>query len=284
MAKGPALFLLPALFALRAVAGPVSTNPAPDYAQIGTLDQAAGRASIEKFRDAGLPVSYMEFVLSFLPRRGDEISIPGRLWADRNEQGPVLRIVLNPGAPDERRWLLQGGPRPAAWRRDGTGETRTASLTDPLWDGWETTPFDLEMPLMALYWPDETLVSINKVNNRPANAFVFRPPAAFVTQHPDIGGVRAYFDIELNGPEQTELLAPNGHVLKSWILRDWIKVSETWIPKQVDVRNEDTRDKTRYELTGAAVNIPRSAARFDSARLGDDSDSPRPSGFVDFRN
>jgi hypothetical protein len=284
MAKGPAFFLLPALFAVPVLAGPVSTNPAPDYAQIGTLDQAAGRASIAQFRGAGLPVSYMEFVLSFLPRRGDERSIHGRLWADRNEQGPVLRIILDPGAPDERRWLLQGGPQPAAWRRDGSGATQAAGLLDPLWDGWEITPFDLEMPFLALYWPDETLVSINKVNGRPANAFVFRPPAAFAAQHPEIGGVRAYFDTELNGPEQTELLSPSGHVLKSWVLLDWKKVSETWIPRQFDVRNEDTRDKTRFDVTGAAVNLPRSTARFDPARLGDDAGSPRPAGFVNFGN
>jgi hypothetical protein len=226
----------------------------------------------------------MEFVLRFLPRRGDERSVRGRLWADRNERGPVLRIVLDPGAADERRWLLQIGPQSTAWRRDGDGITRPAEMLDPLWDGWEITPFDLEMPFMALTWPDETLVSVNRVNGRPANTFLFRPPAAFAASHPEIGAVRAYFDTELNAPGETELLSPTGRVLKSWVLLDWKKVSGTGIPKQFDVRNEATHDKTRFDVTGAAVNLPRSPAFFEPDRLSDEGNPPRPAGFADFGN
>jgi hypothetical protein len=271
--KGRGLFLLPLLVAARALAGPPSTTAAPDYAQIGTPDQSAGRIAIEQFRHAGISGPYyLEFVLRVLPRRGAERSVRGRLWGDRNEQGPLLRIVLDPGAADERRWLMQGGPQAGVWRRDGQGVTRPAELLEPLWDGSEITVFDLEMPF--LYWPDETLLSVNRIRGRPANAFRFRPPAAFTVQHPAISGVLAYFDTEYNAPVQTELLDLTGRPLKTWILADLKKVGETWIPREFDVRNELTRDKTRLDVTGAALNVPLLPALFEPDGLGDDIAAP----------
>jgi hypothetical protein len=271
--KGRALFLLPLLVGTRALAGPPSTTPAPDYAQIGALDQAAGRVAIEQFQQAGIAGPYyLEFLLRVLPRRGPERAVRGRLWGDRNEQGPRLRLVLDPGAADERRWLVQGGPQPGVWRRDGGGATRPAELLEPLWDGSEITVFDLAMPF--LYWPDETLLGVNRIRGRPANAFRFRPPAAFTVRHPEISAVRAYFDTEYNAPMQTETLDSTGRPLKTWILADLKKVGETWIPKEFDVRNELTRDKTRIDVTGAALNVPLLPALFEPDGLADDVGAP----------
>jgi hypothetical protein len=281
MAKGPALLILPALMAVRAFAGPTTTAPAPDYAQIGVPDQSAGRAAIEQVREAGLSGAYyIEFVLSIIPRRGDERSIRGTLWGERNELGPVLRIVLDPGGADERRWLIQGGPQPSAWRCARGGPVGPAGFLEPLWDGSEATAFDVEMPF--LYWPDETLVGVNRVAGRPADDFLFRPPADFSAQHPDIAGVRAYVDTQYHFLPLTELMGANGLPLKTWTLVDVKKVAEAWIPKEFDVRNEATRDKTRLDVTGAAVNLSPPPSVFDPARLADDISPPAPPQYVDF--
>ncbi|HEX3730291.1 MAG TPA: hypothetical protein VHV47_10840, partial [Opitutaceae bacterium] len=110
--RGRVLLLLLAAFAPRLGAGPSAGAPIPDYAQIGSLDQAAGRAALARFGQAGLPPGYFEFTLRILPRRGDERDIPGRLWVERNGQGPIFRLVLSPAAPGERRWLIRGGEQP----------------------------------------------------------------------------------------------------------------------------------------------------------------------------
>jgi hypothetical protein len=46
------------------------------------------------------------------------------------------------------------------------------------------------------------------------------------------------------------------------------KVGDRWIPKDVDVRNEATRDKTRLSVTAVAVGIPIDPAAFDPPQLG----------------
>ena len=69
--EAAALFILPALWlAGGMLAGPASTGPAPDYAQIGELDQAAGRAVMAEVRQAGISGPYyLEFALRD-PARG----------------------------------------------------------------------------------------------------------------------------------------------------------------------------------------------------------------------
>ena len=280
--KRPAILLLPALFLVRAVAGPTASGPAPDYAQIGALDQGAGRAVIEQFREAGLPGAYyFEFDLHLLPRRGEERVVPGRLWATREEPGPRLRLVLDPGGPNERRWLVQGGARPAAWRAVGPAfAPQAADLFDPLWDGSAITPFDLQMSF--LYWPDETLVGVNRIGGRPADNFLFRPPAAFASRHPAIGAVRAYLDTEYGAAVKTELLGPDGGVRKTWTLVDLKQIAGKWIPKETDYRDEATRDKTRIELTGAALDLDFPPSFFDPAGLAAAVNPPSGDSVVRF--
>jgi hypothetical protein len=253
------LFLATAASSL--AAGPPAQSP--DYGPIAASDQAAGRAAIEECRRAVPDQCYYEFTLQVRPRRGDLRSIPGQLWASHNEQGPVMRLILGPGTLDERRWLIQGGPQPAAWRTDGAGPARAASITDPLVPGVEITPFDLQ--LSFLYWPDEALLSVTRLMGRPTYVFHFRPPAAFAAQHPEITGVRVSLDTQYKQPRRTELLGANA-VLKTMTVND-VKLDPA-IVKEVDFRNEMTRDTTRFEVTAAAVHLDLLPALFTPDELG----------------
>jgi hypothetical protein len=258
-----ALLLFLATAASGLAAGPPA--PPPDFSGAAP-DQAAGREIIDGFRQAQPDQCYYEFELQIRPRRGDVRSIPGQLWAGHNDQGPVLRLILAPGALDEVRWLIQGGPQPAAWRSGRAAAAQPAGLFVPLFPGVEMTAFDLQMPF--LYWPDETLVSVSRLLGRPAYVFRFRPPAAFAAQRPDVAGVQVHFDTQYKAPRQTELLGPAG-VLKTVTVND-VKLMDGHpaIVKEVDVRNEATRDKTRYEVTAAAVGLDLLPALFTPAELG----------------
>jgi hypothetical protein len=46
------------------------------------------------------------------------------------------------------------------------------------------------------------------------------------------------------------------------------KVGDRWIPKDLDVRNESTRDKTRLSLTAVAVGVQPNAGALDPSQLG----------------
>ena len=67
---------------------------------------------------------------------------------------------------------------------------------------------------------------------------------------------------------QSEVAGPGGNVAKTLSLLELRKVGDRWIPKDVDVRNEVTRDKTRLSMTAVAVGIPVDPAAFDPSQLG----------------
>jgi hypothetical protein len=265
----PAFVVLAALAAPIAWAGPSNNSPAPDFAQTGLPSRAEAQAIIRRFRDAGFAEGgscYLEFELRELPRRGDERIVHGRLWAGSNDRGPVVRLALDDQAAGESRLLIQGGPKPAIWRPDAAGSPQAVDLFAPLAPGSNITAFDLQMPF--LYWPDASVVSVNRVLGRPAHEFVFRPPADFAAAHPEISAVRADIDTEYNAPVRTQLIGRDGRVLKTLSLVGIKKVSDQWVLKTVDVRNEATRDKTRFSVTAAALGLDLSPSLFDPAQLG----------------
>jgi len=264
--------------ASRLAGGPSSNTKIPDLAQLGVPGQAEGRAIIERFRESG-PAQpyYAEFELRQLPRRGPEQTFQGRMWAGRNAEGVVLRIELNPGGAGERRFLVQNGESAAVWFCDpneiGVAPRRIGPLT-PLVAGIETTPFDIQMPF--LYWTDETLQSVTRVPGlqRPAYVFLFRPPADFMVGAPGLAGVRAFLDTQFDAPVRTETIGPDGRILKTMSLVDLKKVQGQYMPKEIDVRNEATRDKTRFELTAAALGVDVRPFIFEPAELSRRADPP----------
>lgn len=244
-------------------------KPPTQYLQFGEPDQEEGRKILEAFRQAGIPGQYyFQFQLRILPRRGEERSLPGQLWGARNEQGAVVRVEVT--SQTERRLLLQNGGQAMVWCVDVGGPTTTTRIVDSfeaLIPGVELTAFDLQMPY--LYWPDAKLERVSRVLGRPAHVFYFKPPAAWAEQHKDIAGVRAYLDTQFNVPVQSELIGQDGRVLRTLSLVDLAKVGDQYIPKTIDLRNERTRDKVRFQVTAAALNLRLTAAVFEPARLTD---------------
>jgi hypothetical protein len=57
-------------------------------------------------------------------------------------------------------------------------------------------------------------------------------------------------------------------VSKTLSLLELRKVGSRWIPKDMDVRNEATRDKTRLSLTAVAIGTEGGPVAFDPALLG----------------
>ena len=265
----------------------VSAQPgssrSPDLAQIGKPDAAAAQILLEKFRSSGPTGDYfLEFELRFFPRRGEVAVFKGQLWSSRNDQGAVSRVQLKDAAGRTFRWLLQNGSPAAVWRlADGQALPLPAGeLLTPLIPGINLSAFDLLMPY--LYWPSFELTRIDRVRGRPAHTFVFSPPATFARAHPEVALVRAYLDTQFNVLMQAERLDAGGRILTSFSLGELKKVGEQWMLKSIDLRNESTRDKTRFLVTAAGLSLEFSAGLFEPARLSDDVAPPPANRLVRF--
>ena len=256
-----------------AAPGPGANQP-QTYVQFQPLDQAEGRRILAQFRRSGIAGEYyLEFDLRVMPRRGDEHIFHGRLWGGRNEQGAVMRVAVVDATGHERRLLIQNGEQSAVWCSDNaTAAPRVVGAFEPLVPGVELTAFELQMPY--IYWPDATLVSVDRVRGRPAHGFFFRPPDAWAARYPEVGAVRAYLDTQFNAPVQTELLDPKGHIVRTLSLVDLKKIGNQYIVKSIDLRNDVTRDKTRFQVTAAALGLEFVGAVFEPARLSEDVRPP----------
>lgn len=256
-------------------------RPPPNYVQFGKPDQAEGKRIIEDFRQRGLPSdTYLQFELRVLPRRGDERTVPARLWVGRNEKGPIWRIELAPDdATAKSRLLVQNGPQNAlwSWRPDtAVKQLGVDALFDRLAET-DLTAFDLQMPF--LYWNDFIFEGVARVRGRPAHTFLMYPPVEISAKRPQLTGVRVYLDTQFNALVQAEQIGAENALLKSITILDLKKVDDQWIPKSIDVRDEAARNKTRFAVTGVAFGLDLLPVLFEPVSLGEPLQPP-PAGRV----
>jgi hypothetical protein len=279
------------LFALGSSFGPSPleaqsrlNRPPPRYLQLGAPDQAKGAEILRSMRSAGPDGDYyLEFELRVLPRRGGagvERSVPGRLWGSRNREGPVTRMALATGGPGaaagEKRVLVQGGPRPAAWQwpaPDGAATIAVddAAIFEPL-AGTDLSAFDLQMPF--LYWGDFVYEGKTRLLDRPVETFLLYPPESIAARRPDLAAMRVYLDPQYHALVQAEQIGENERVLKSMRVVELKKVGDQWIVKSVELRDEKTRNKTRFVVTAAALNREFASGLFEPGNLSGAVGSP----------
>ena len=244
--------------------------PQPQLSQSGLPAPAEALQFLARFRQAfNSEPCYLEFDLQELPRRGDERQFHGRLWRGRGEDGPIARLSFSGQDGGEHRLLVQSGTRSALWTFDGNAAIpqQAEALFSPVLPGLEMTPFDLQMPFF--YWQDVRLTAVTRIRGRPSYVFVFRPPADFNVGNSGLTAVRAYLDTEFEAPVQFEVLGKSGGVLKTWSLLDMKQVQGRWIVREVDVRNDATRDKARFIVTGVAFDPSLPTGLFEPGRLAD---------------
>ena len=248
-------------------------RPPPRYTSGGTADQAKGAQILETFRHAGIAGSYwLSVELRIMPHQGPERTVTGEFFGTRTDQGPLSRLILV-GEAGPRSWLIQGGPQPALWLSDGVtpaaGSKPEADdkLLTPIdgSQGTDLTPFDLQMPF--LYWTDFVYEGIARVRGRPADSFVLYPPTDLAARQPGLTGVRVFIDTQFQALVQAELLGAKGGAEKTISILDLKKVGEQWLVQSIDLRNNLTRDKTRFTVKAAALNLDLPGAVFDPAQL-----------------
>lgn len=242
---------------------------------IEELDREKGEAFLAEFRRLGLRGDYsFEFELRTMPYRGEERFLEGRMWGGRNERGPVTLFEIRESeAPENRiRLLVQSGERPAVWRAEPTGsggyETRRLGIEDwfsPIMDT-DYTPFDLQMPFV--FWREFEYEGVFRVRGRPCHIFNMEAPAAFAERASGLSSVRMYLDAEFQALFRAESVAGTGEVERVFSVIDFKKVQDEWIVKTIDLRDETSRDKTRFRVNRAALNAALPDSAFEPENLG----------------
>lgn len=218
-----------------------------DRAAPGVGDPAEGERILSEFRRAGIAGDYwLSFELRVMPRKGAERTVTGALYGTQGRGGPLTRIATGEGE-----WLIEAGPQPAAWVRAGDVAEPAAPGTALADTG--VTIFDLQMPF--IYWQDFTYEGQARVRGRPTYSLVLRPPVGQPLPMPELTGVRVLIDTQFQALVQAELLGSGGVAIKSISLLDLKKVGGQWLVKTVDVRDHRTRDKTRFTVRAAALDL-----------------------------
>jgi hypothetical protein len=240
-----------------ALAGPVVAQsdkfnqPVVDRPASGNADQAEGARILSEFRQAGIAGDYwLEFELRVLPRKGPERVVTGTLLGTKGPDGPLSRL-----AAGGERWLIASGPHPSAWLQPVSGPRREIGPGEAgqVIAGTGVTVFELQMPF--LYWSDFTYEGQGVVRSRPADSFVLRPPAGSPPPVPGLTGVRLLLDAQFQALVRADLLGADGVAFKSIALLDLKKVGEQWLVKTIDVRDLRSRDKTRFAIMAAALDL-----------------------------
>jgi len=246
------------------------------------IDPAEGAARLAAFRQSRLQGDFcLRFQLVHIPRRGDETTYDGMAWGTWDAQGPLTRFQLRPAAANESEppdpekrdantweWLVQNGPEPKIWvlapGAKAARELPPESWHEPLFPGLVYTPFDLLMPFM--FWPKFEYDGPERVGGRVADAYVMLPPDSPTTT-PPAEPVRVALNREFNALVRAEQLDAARQPARELDVLSFENVEGQWLPKAFDLLNVTGRDKDRFAVTAAALNLPPAPARFDPGQL-----------------
>ncbi len=262
------------------------TLPAPaqyaggDYVRL-TPDQAD--RVFEDFRQSGLGGdACFDFTITHRLQKSDvETQYLGTLWLSRKGSGQIVRVEINKAGdkPESaRRFILPGGAMPVLWVLDDKGKPveSTEQTLKPLFPGLIFSPFELQTPFT--HWPRK-YEQTTRFRGRPTHVFAMTPPAEFKAEHPEIGFVKLSFDRAYNALIQAIIFDKDAKPLRRLDAERFAKVQEQYVPEEIRLRDERTRDKDILRFTHAALRLKLPAAVFDPATLVAPAERPLPEKF-----
>jgi hypothetical protein len=287
MRKIPAFFVVACLAALLTP----SSNAQRRISESSPLDtlgknpsQETGWEILKRFRSFGWDGGYHWRVqLKNMPRREKTWYLNGEIYGDRLDRGPISRIdiVEQPIDVDENgnqiekrvlRLLLQSGQNSYAMGKR-TGEAGPPFVFDseaalePI-AGSEFSLFDLLAPFV--YWPKFRYEGRTTFRGSPTHLFWMYPPEEDSLLNERIGGVRIFINDQFNVLTQTEIFDTGKTKLKTIYIIGVDKADGQTIFRELDVRNEVTRDKTRLKILDAKMGLELPTSLFTAQSLMDD--------------
>ncbi|MCC5840363.1 MAG: outer membrane lipoprotein-sorting protein [Opitutales bacterium] len=249
-------------------------RPPPNMQDPRRLNPTEGEQFLEAFRRSGIPEPFaFRFNIQHLPRRGAGFQQSGEMWGvwDGHAQVSRLRLEGAREAANDQHWLLASNGEPRVWKRDAAPgrEIDLASgeaLQRPFIEDTFFSAFDLLMPFR--HWEDVIYEGVTRIRGRPVHRFLFYPPPED-PRYSGIGGVRASIDGDFNAILESEVLDEDGRTLRTMRVSRFRRVDDQWIVRQVDVTDERSRDRTRFEVVAAVVGLDWMPEVFDPQRLNE---------------
>ncbi len=235
----------------------------------GDLDKEEGDRVIERFRSLRWRGDFsFKFELRNIPRRGRGSVFIGELWGKTNKSGPLHRVIISSTDHEDPKiidLISQNGLEPHIWVFSGNPEAPVLELNEndmfsPLLEGLQYSPFDLQMPF--IYWDNYVYEGANRTKGRKAYRFLFYPPDTIAKINPDLGAVRVYLDAKFNALLKAEMLDPEGRPIRSYKIIKLKKVQDQMIPRVIDLVDVRTRNKTRFTVVAAAMNLQLPQSNF----------------------
>ena len=129
--------------------------------------------------------------------------------------------------------------------------------------GVNHTPFDFLMPFIS--WPNSYEKS-GRVCGRNAHLFKFTPPVNLGLSS-NLKSVRIAIDDTYHAPLRIEHM--DGGVLprRTFSLQSFKKIENHWIIKAIDLKDRDSRSRTRFEVKSVAHNLELSQKFFTKEGL-----------------
>lgn len=232
---------------------------APQFLDPTPLDEATGQAKLQRLRDAR-PIgdTFLSFELAHLKKGKRASTSIGYLWSSWNDAGPISRLLVRSQNSEEtqRQFILQNGPDPFLWglTEDATSfhPVAAAKRDAPLVPEIGFTAFEVQMPF--IYWPDTVYEGPLRLRGRQAHNFLLYPPSED-TAPVGVHAVRLTLDATFNAPLRIQLLGETGASIRTLQILSFKKVGEQWLVKTIDLLNEATREKTRFQVISAATGI-----------------------------
>lgn len=233
-------------------------------------DQKVGWQILKQFRSLGIVGDYrFRFQLKVMPRREKTINFSGVMLGARGEEGPISRvdIALEEASIGEKgelvpaktiRLFLENGLFANAFELDSrvSPAVPTVISSDRYFEpivGSDFTVFDLLLPYM--YWQEFYYEGRTDFRGRSSHVFWLYPPAEDELLKTKVSGVRVFIDGEFSSPMLVEIYDAEKTHVKTLTPVGLKKVDGQYFMNQIDVRNEITRDKTRFKVLDAAMGV-----------------------------
>lgn len=243
--------------------------------------QEVGWEVLKTFRSLGWDGGYRwRIQLKIMPRRERTRYVNGLMYGDRTDRGPISRIdivesPLDVNAQGELadgqtlRLLLQSGQGAYALRAR-TGQAGPPVLVDSIEAlepiaGSDISLFDLLAPYV--YWPKFKYEGRTTFRGSPTHLFWMYPPDEDEALKSRVSGVRLYINDQFKYLAQTEIFDETGEKAKTLYILGVEKVDGQPIFKELDVRNDKTRNKTRLKIVDASMGLALPASVFTAQSL-----------------
>lgn len=236
-------------------------KPPASYVQPTPPSQEEGEKILASMRHLGLGGAfYQEFELRIMPRADDDTYRTG-VWYGTLDAGNnlVVRMETLVAGDEPDVWIVRSGARPVVWHSIQGGQFAVVSgeaAFSPI-AGSNLSAVDLQTPFM--YWTDFVYEGLERYLHRPTHVFLLYPPDRDEAQYPGIGGARVFVDTQFEALSQIQWVGLTGEPLKTIsvtaLKRMQVGDHDEWILKSFDVRDDRTRDKTRFTVTAAALNV-----------------------------